>query len=58
MSKIEDILNLVREYAKDKTNTSWDPTTDWVSYSGHVFDEDEYCAAVEAVLTGWLVFGK
>ena len=58
MTKVEQILELVREHVQERNNTEWVPGQDWVSYSGHVFDEDEYCAAVEAVLTGWLVFGK
>jgi len=58
MNELQDILKLVKQYAKKKNDITWDSAKDWVSYSGHVFDEDEYCAAVEAVLTGWLVFGK
>ena len=58
MSKIEHILELVREHAQEQNSKTWNSDTDWVSYAGHVFDEDEYCAAVEAVLTGWLIFGK
>ena len=58
MNKVEQILELVREHAKEQNSAEWDPTCDWVSYAVHTFDEDEYCAAVEAVLSGWLIFGK
>lgn len=58
MSKVEQILELVREHAQEQNNVKWNSEEDWVSYAGHVFDEDEYCAAVEAVLSGWLIFGK
>ena len=58
MDKKQQILDLVREYTKEQNNVEWNPNKDWVSYSGHVFDEEEYCAAVEAILTSWLIFGK
>jgi CDP-6-deoxy-D-xylo-4-hexulose-3-dehydrase len=57
MSELQDILKLVKQYAKKKNDIAWNPDKDWVSYSGHIFDENEYCAAVESLLDSWLVFG-
>ena len=57
--KLQQILNLVNEYVTEREeNKSWTPGEDWVSYSGPVFDHDEYMAAVEVLLSGWLIFGQ
>ena len=57
--KLEQILNLVSEYVAEKQeNEKWTPGQDWVSYSGPVFDDKEYLAAIRQVLDGWMIFGK
>ena len=57
--KLQQILNLVDEYVTEREeNKSWIPGQDWVSYSGPVYDRDEYMAAIEVLLSGWLIFGK
>ena len=56
--KLQQILNLVDEYVTEREeNKSWIPGQDWVSYSGPVYDRDEYMSAVEVLLSGWLIFG-
>jgi len=55
----EQILSLVKEYIETKQeNESWTPGEDWLAYSGPMFDSDEYVAAVETLLGGWLIYGK
>ena len=57
--KLEQILNLVTEYVSEKQeNEKWTAGEDWVSYSGPVFDDQEYLAAVRQILDGWMIFGK
>ena len=58
--RVETILNLVREHVREKKSkeTRWHEGKDWVKYSGPVFDEKEYIAAVETLLDDWLIFGK
>ena len=57
--KMEKILELVSEYISDKTQgEQWTPGEDWVAYSGPVFDQEEYLAAVKQILDGWMIFGK
>jgi len=62
MSILEDkkqkILDLVAEYIKEKNQKEWDKNKDWVSYSGPVFDEKEYKAAINTLLNGWLIVGE
>jgi CDP-6-deoxy-D-xylo-4-hexulose-3-dehydrase len=55
--KLEQILELVSEYVNEK-ETDWDGEKDWVAYSGPHFTDDEYRAAIEVLLDGWLIFGK
>tara|TARA_Y100001973_G_C5201852_1_gene338413 strand:+ start:380 stop:1705 length:1326 start_codon:yes stop_codon:yes gene_type:complete len=56
---MEKILELVSEYISDKTQgEQWTPGEDWVAYSGPVFDQEEYLAAVKQILDGWMIFGK
>ena len=57
--KKQKILDLVKEYINEKADSeSWSPGEDWVSYSGPIFDEKEYLAAVDVLLDGWMIFGK
>tara|TARA_A100001515_G_scaffold19883_1_gene14737 strand:- start:10348 stop:11691 length:1344 start_codon:yes stop_codon:yes gene_type:complete len=58
LDKLQKILSLVEEYAQENLlDKSWEPGQ-WVNYSGPHFSTDEFRAAVEALLGGWLVFGK
>tara|TARA_R100000687_G_scaffold81853_2_gene79662 strand:+ start:55 stop:1398 length:1344 start_codon:yes stop_codon:yes gene_type:complete len=54
----KDILNLVKEYVREKNSIEWDKDKDWVEYSGPTFDEDEYVAAIDTLLAGWFIMGK
>ena len=57
--KLEQILSLVSDYISEKQEEeTWTPGEDWVAYSGPVFDEKEYLAAVAQILDGWMIFGK
>lgn len=56
--KVKHILNLVEEYIDEKDKKTWTPGKDWVAYSGPVFTSDEYKAAIEVLLDGWLIFGE
>lgn len=56
--KKQKILQLVSEYILEKNNNNWTPEKDWISYSGPVFDENEYTAAIDTLLDGWLIFGE
>jgi len=59
MSKLETILSLVDEYIKEcEEAEGWTPGEDWIAYSGNVYNSDEYVAAVESLLSRWLVLGK
>ena len=54
---LEQIEELVRKHVEE-TKKDWTPGEDWVAYSGPVFNEEEYVAAVKQLLSGWLIFGK
>ena len=57
--KLDKILELVDEYIKDKKeNKVWKAGVDWVKYSGPEFDSKEYMAAIESLLSEWLIVGK
>jgi len=57
--KLEQIIELVSDYISEKHESeTWTPGEDWVAYSGPVFDEKEYIAAVRQILDGWMIFGK
>ena len=57
--KLDTILTLVKEYIIEKrTKETWTPNKDWVQYSGPHYDENEYAAAIESLLSEWLVFGE
>ena len=56
--KLEQILSLVEDYAKDNLlDKSWKPG-EWINYSGPNFSSNEFREAVKTILDGWLVFGK
>jgi CDP-4-dehydro-6-deoxyglucose reductase, E1 len=52
---LEDIKKYIDAKQADKT---WVAGKDFVNYAGPLFDSDEYVAAVEALLNGWLVMGN
>jgi len=58
--QLEEILHLVKNYVHEKQEleNKWTPGEDWVSYSGPIFDEKEYLAAIKQMLDGWMIFGK
>ncbi len=58
MSIKNEILKLVAQHAIEIENKEWKEGEDWVSYSGPHFNADEYMAAVEVMLDGWMIFGK
>ena len=56
MKKIlEDIKNYIDEQQENKT---WVAGKDFVNYAGPYFSSDEYVAAAETLLNGWLVMGN
>ena len=57
--KVKQILNLVDEYITEKrAKETWKPGEDWLAYSGPILDSNEYTAAIESLLSEWLIFGK
>ena len=62
MSNLEEkkqkILELVSQYIVEKNNDKWNKDKDWVSYSGPIFDDKEYVAAINTLLNGWLIVGE
>tara|TARA_R100000008_G_C3584705_1_gene171271 strand:+ start:930 stop:2258 length:1329 start_codon:yes stop_codon:yes gene_type:complete len=59
MDKKQQILNLVKEYIQEKRAAEkWHAGEDWLSYSGPVFDDKEYVAAIDSLLDEWLIFGE
>jgi len=56
MKKIlEDIKNYIEEQQENK---NWVAGKDFVNYAGPYFSSDEYVAAAETLLNGWLVMGN
>jgi len=55
---VEHILKLVEEYINQKEKKTWIPGHDTVKYAGPYFTAEEYVAAIEALLNGWLVLGQ
>lgn len=59
MNKLDQILEDVKSLINEKLeNEKWDKNKDWVKYSGPVFNSDEYVAAIQTLLGGWLIFGE
>ena len=53
------ILNQIREYIEQKqAEKTWVAGKDFVNYAGPHFNADEYVAAAETLLNGWLVMGN
>ena len=57
-SNLQEILDLVENYVENNKNKKWKAGEDWVSYSGPTFTSDEYKAAIEVLLDGWLIYGE
>lgn len=55
---MQQILEDVKKFIDQKnSNKSWTAGKDFVHYAGPYFDAEEYVAAVEILLDGWLVLG-
>lgn len=52
--KIKELVELKLQSKKKE----WIPGTDWVMYSGSLFDADEYIAGIDTLLDGWLALGE
>lgn len=58
MPTVESILDDVRALISGKGRKEWRPGVDPVQYAGPYFDHQEYVAAIDSLLGGWLVLGK
>jgi CDP-6-deoxy-D-xylo-4-hexulose-3-dehydrase len=55
---MQEILNQIKSYIEQQqAEKSWVAGRDLVNYAGPYFDSDEYVAAAETLLGGWLVMG-
>jgi CDP-6-deoxy-D-xylo-4-hexulose-3-dehydrase len=55
---MKEILESIKQYIEAKqSNKTWEAGKDFVNYAGPHFNADEYVAAAEALLNGWLVMG-
>jgi len=55
---MEHILKQIQEYIEDKhSKKTWTAGKDFVNYAGPHFGSEEFVAAAEALLRGWLVMG-
>jgi CDP-6-deoxy-D-xylo-4-hexulose-3-dehydrase len=55
---MKEILEQVKTYIEQQQNEKeWVAGRDFVNYAGPYFNSDEYVAAVESLLKGWLVLG-
>tara|TARA_R110000796_G_scaffold59126_7_gene136306 strand:+ start:75 stop:1484 length:1410 start_codon:yes stop_codon:yes gene_type:complete len=52
---LDGVSSLIKMRRK---NAKWKAGQDWVQYSGPFFDEKEYKAAIESLMSEWLIFGK
>jgi len=58
-NKKQAILDLVADYVNEQQkDQKWKPGEDWIQYSGPYFSDDEYTAAVDTLLNGWLILGE
>ena len=56
---MKEILDQVKDYINNKLDQrKWVAGRDFVNYAGAYYDSDEYVAAVESLLKGWLVMGQ
>ena len=57
--RLEEILRLVDNYIQEQhQEETWEAEKDWASYSGPIFDSNEYVAAIKQILSGWMIFGQ
>jgi CDP-6-deoxy-D-xylo-4-hexulose-3-dehydrase len=55
---MKEILDQIKQYIEQKqANKTWTAGKDFVNYAGPHFSADEYVAAAETLLGGWLVMG-
>lgn len=55
---MKEILDQIRTYIEQKqASKTWEAGKDFVNYAGPHFNADEYVAAAESLLGGWLVMG-
>jgi len=55
---MKDILDQVKHYIEEQqSKKTWVAGKDFVNYAGPYFNSEEYVAAVESLLNGWLVLG-
>ena len=55
----KQIINTTGKYINKKNSLKkWTPGEDWVQYSGPYFNDKEYKAAIQSLLTEWLIYGK
>ena len=55
---MKQILEEIKKYIEEKqANKEWVAGKDFVNYAGPHFNADEYVAAAESLLNGWLVMG-
>lgn len=59
MTNVNKVLDIVKQYLNENVldKKTWKPGQ-IVNYSGPVFTEDEYVAAIKTILSGWLVLGE
>lgn len=63
MNKTADVLkneihSLVSQYIDEvQRSKQWKPGVDWIEYAGPYYNSEEYTAAVETLLGGWLILG-
>lgn len=59
MSIIHPSAELVQKFFSHlNISKEWKPGIDMVMYAGPYFDDKEYMAAIESLLSGWLVLGQ
>lgn len=59
MNNIHPSAEIVHKFFSSfSTTKEWKPGKDTVMYAGPYFDEKEYIAAIDALLSGWLVLGN
>lgn len=55
---MKEILNQIQQYITEKhAGKTWTAGKDFVNYAGPYFDSEEFVAAAESLLNGWLVMG-
>lgn len=56
---MNEIIQQVKQYIREKqANKTWTAGKDFVNYAGAYYDENEFAAGVESLLSGWLAMGN